>query len=58
MRLCNFITESGTFTAVIPKVPHLKLELAEVHVDIDDAFPPFLFGPGVFKSTGKHIKKC
>lgn len=43
---------SLTFTAVIPKVPHLRLDLADIHADVQDSTPGFFIGPGAANSTG------
>ncbi|KOB69466.1 Fibroin P25 [Operophtera brumata] len=51
----SVLYSSGTFTAVISKVPHLRLDLAEVHADIDNAAPPFYIGPAAYNSTDPDV---
>lgn len=42
---------AATLTAVIPKIPKLRLDLADIHADIRDS-SPHIIGPGAANSTG------
>lgn len=52
---CVIFSASLTLTVVIPRIPNLRLDLADIHARIDDGAPEYKLGPGAYTSKGKVL---
>lgn len=53
-----YFTARLSLTVVIPRLPNLRLDLAEVHADYEDDSPTYDFGPGIRNSTSMLSLIC